>query len=209
MAVRYLLQGVQEFKEIGIYIDLQYLTTASLQRLRKYLAFDGSQAGHWHDLTVLSLLEGLQMKEVFDSSKIVELGVYCKCAVIDQRINIHPQSTETKQAPFVYLGEISISTGRFSPYKICSISTDITSSGRTRLSWKIAPHAGACTCDAPGPLSGATGPFAYFIVYSGGEWQGLAFATEFILSKSFIGDTDEVEYTVDGIMWDGTVVASC
>ena len=73
----------------------------------------------------------------------MELGVYC---ISKHRADDHtfknmemdrPQSAGTKQ-PFVYLGKISLSRATTPSYRISSISTDINSSGRTRLSWKIA-----------------------------------------------------------------------
>lgn len=215
LAVRYLMptgNNTGNLDEAGIYIDLT--SAGATERLRKYLAFEHHRDGKWYELAIASLPDKLQAKAKFQGSQIVELGVYCKYPAEDHPLERpgvsadQTQSTGTNQAPFVYLGEISLSADMPLPYRINSISTNVTASGLTRLSWNIAADADVDVVPALGPFSGTTGPFAYFVVYFDGEMQGLAFATEYIVSKPFIGQGNDPGYSVDGVMWNGKIIAS-
>lgn len=214
LRVRYFsptMDNTEKPMEIGIYIDL-LPTGGSAKQLKKYLPFEFRGEDTWHDLTINSLADNLQAKANFRGSKIVELGVYC---ISKHRAEDHtftntgmdrPQSAGTKQ-PFVYLGEISLSRVTTPSYRISSISTDINSSGRTRLSWTIAAQNNTQVREISGPFSEITGPFAYFLVYIDGEVQGVAFSKEFIVSTSFIGELGLGRCMVEGVMWNGDVVA--
>ena len=197
LRVRYFLPPMDNTKkpiEIGIYIDILPIDD-SVMRLRKYLPFEFQEENTWHDLTINSLAN-------LQGSKIVELGVYYQHA--ENHTSENPQSAGTKQ-PFVYLGEISLCRATAPSYRISSISMGVNSGGQTCLSWKIAAQNGTQVKE---PFSEVTGPFAYFLVYFDGEFQGVAFSKEFIVSKSFIGDELELErYMVEGVMWNGDVVA--
>jgi len=215
LRIRYLLphaNNAENFDETGIYIDL-LPDGSSLTTLRKYLAFETRREGEWCDLTINSLSHRLQLRGTFEGSKIVELGAYCRHMhraedhaldhagiAVDQT-----QSTGTKQ-PFIYLGEVLFSEYTPPLYSITSISTDISSSGRTRLSWKIAADIGNPPKEIATPFSEVTGPFAYFLVYFDGELQGVAHTLEFSLNKSLIGRLGD--YSVEGVMWNGDVIAS-
>ncbi|KAF8426601.1 glycosyl hydrolase family 85-domain-containing protein [Tirmania nivea] len=215
LRIRYLLphaNNVEKLHETGVYIDVSPDGTPQTT-LRKFLAFETRREGEWCDLTIHSLSHRLQLKGNFEGFKIVELGAYCRhmhCAedhtldhtetAVDQT-----QSTETKQ-PFLYLGEVLLS--KYTPvlYSITSISTNISSSGRTRLSWKIAADIGNPPEEIATPFSKVTGPFAYFLVYFDGELQGVAHTLEFTLNKSLIGRLGD--YSVEGVMWNGDIIAS-
>jgi len=211
LGVRYLLphaNNAEKLAEPGIYIDLLPEGTPK-NKLRKYLAFETWREGEWCDLAIHSLSHRLQLKGNFE---IVEFGAYCRHmhraedqALDHARIAVdQTQSTGTK--PFMYLGEILFSEYTPPLYSITSISTDISSSGRTRLSWKIAADIDNQPKEIPTPFSEVTGPFAYFLVYLDGELQGIAHTLEFTLSKSLIGQLGH--YSVEGVMWNGDVIAS-
>lgn len=219
LTVRYLVppaaNNAEKRDETGIYIDLAPEGNIS-KRLRKYLAFETRREGEWCDLTIYSLRNNLQLKGNFEGSQIVELGAYCKHM---QRAEDHalehtgmvedrPQLTGTK-GPFMYLGELIISGGTPPPYTISSISTDISSNGWTRLSWKIAADIVISPREIAIPFSAVTGPFAYFLIYFDGELQGVAHAMDFVLSKSFIGQGPlGLGFSVQGVMWNGEIIAS-
>ena len=167
-------------------------------------------------MKITSFADKLQVKATFAGSKIVELGVYCKPSPAEDRVVEsmetlrfvdHPYLSDTWKTPFVYLGEISISRGISPKYAIHSISKNITSYGETQLSWKVTPQIDDPPEHLQGPYSGTTGPFSNFIIYCAGEMQGLAFATKFTL-KTPIGRVDDQEFSIDGVMWDGTIISS-
>lgn len=202
--------------ESGIYLDISP-PDGSPKTLRKFIGLECSQGiehKEWKSLRILRLWENLQLRANFRGSTIVELGVYSDASpdLTGCMTNLCPTPTT-----FVYLGQIAISRAeQFSEHQINAISTHISPDGTTWLSWKTSLAQTTQQRDeARTPdqlLSKTTGSFAYFMVYSGQEMLGLAFTTEYKLDKSFIkriqGQVSGTEYSVQGVMWDGRVVAS-
>ena len=208
--VQYLLRtklGHESHSEVGIYIDIEQKNDPGTP-FRKYLPLPDSTRDRWCELSVTSLLDRLQVKANFQNSEIVQLGVYCKHSAEHMRLAANLPSSGAIQTPFLHLGEIVISGNPPPSYAITSLSQIILTGGRTRLSWKISPDALGTDTPREQPFSGVTGPFAYFVVYLQGEWQGVAFATEFAVQSANKQAEPGLGYTVDGVYWDGSVVST-
>lgn len=197
----------------GLYCDIASGWKTEKEQIKRHI-YDIKDATPTEELDgwVTAYTPILEDEEDVAESRIVEVGIFYRPPIatphIGRSITIDISGVPTRIATFGELLITTLDTGdENQPSNISKVVPSKTAAGKLKLTWNVYPTHGNKAVQTKrdrGMWSKLTKDFAWFFVWKGIHFVGVSHCLEFVVDSEEIADE---EWRVDGVTWEGAVVA--